>query len=81
MRVLDPTIENVLAVEKTDVSGGSGGSSIGGGTIGGDSSTSMGGGTGVGRRFDDFNVGGNKASVGDNGSVASKAGRFSDFNY
>lgn len=81
VRVLDPTIENVLAVEKTDVSGGFGGSSIGGGTVGGDSSTSMGGGTGVGRRFDDFNVGGNKVSVGDNGSVASKAGRFSDFNY
>ena len=90
VRVLDPTIENVLAVEKTDVSGGTGGGSVGGGGIvGGDSSTSMGGGTGASRKFNDFNFGGNKASVGektisgvgDNGSVASNAGRFNDFNY
>lgn len=59
-RVLDPTIENVIAVEKTDVSGGS--ISAGSSFSGGSSAGSFGGGAaeaaGGARKIGGFNMGG-----------------------
>ena len=56
-RVLEPTIDNVIAVEMTDVGGGGGGGSVGGSSINnGDMSAS----NAVDERFSMFNLGAKK---------------------
>ena len=72
VKVLDPTIENVIAVERTDVSSGAGGNSIGGvESVGNNSSAGAGsGGTfssgNGGGKFSGFNFGSKKADAGGN---------------
>ena len=78
-RVLDPTIEKVIAIETTDV-GGDGGSSVGGGVSSGVSDgapASSGGG-----KFDGFNMGGGnhgKAERCREATQAIKDGKFGEY--
>lgn len=60
-RVLDPTIEKVIAIETTDV-GGDGGSSGGGGVAAAADSSGASSSSGGGDKFGGFNMGGAKPS-------------------